>query len=103
MIQKQKHKQSYQLKFLSLYNSPLSLLPLNLSNKILLDEVLFNFINSNTILSSLFIQSTIENNIFQIYLTKSTVLKNRKKFKNRRKDMKKVSIPQNTILKIVKN
>ena len=98
MIQKQKHKQSYQLKFLSLYNSPLSLLPLNLSNKILLDEVLFNFINSNTILSSLFIQSTIENNIFQIYLTKSTVLKNRKKFKNRRKDMKKVSIPQNTIL-----
>jgi len=105
MIQKQKHKQSYQLRFLSLYNSPLSLLPFHLSKKIILDEVLLNIFNTNTILSSLYIQSTIENNVYQIYLTKSPILKNRKRFKNRKKNSKKVfkSLNRNLNIKEIIN
>ena len=99
MIQQRKHKQFYQLNFLSLYYNPASLLPLSLSNRIIMDEVLFNFIHSNAILSSLFFKGTIENNLFQIHLTRSTNIKNRKRLKNRKKNVKNSLIhPSNTIL-----
>ena len=95
MIQQRKHKQFYQLNFLSLYYNPVSLLPLSLSNRIIMDEILFNFIHSNAILSSLFFKGTIENNLFQIHLTRSTNIKNRKRLKNRKKNVKKSLIHRN--------
>jgi hypothetical protein len=81
-----KAKQFYQLNFESLYYNPLELFYLTFVKRILIEEAFLNFIKTNTILSSIYYKTSIEANIYQISITRSTPKKTRKKFKNRKKN-----------------